>query len=191
MTIDTGPVFPRRDPELLGQTVAVIGGGAGIGLETARRARSEGAEVILTAADLERLAQPAQRLGAVGTAAVDVTDPDSLERFFESLAAPVDHVMVTGLSDQLMLAAEVARAAAGKVTLAGSLVFAGGATGPTLAADLALELAPVRVNLVAAGPVPPADVAALAVHLMINTAITGTTVDVDGGQRLFARARPV
>jgi NAD(P)-dependent dehydrogenase (short-subunit alcohol dehydrogenase family) len=35
--------FPsQREPELLGQTVVVIGGSAGIGLETARRARAEG-----------------------------------------------------------------------------------------------------------------------------------------------------
>jgi hypothetical protein len=38
-----------------------------------------------------------------------------------------------------------------------------------------------------AGDVPallgPADVAALAVHLMINTAVTGATYDIDGGQQ--------
>ena len=34
--------------------------------------------------------------------------------------------------------------------------------------------------------VDPADVAALAVHLMINTAVTGATYDVDGGQRFVA-----
>jgi NAD(P)-dependent dehydrogenase (short-subunit alcohol dehydrogenase family) len=79
---------------------------------------------------------------------------------------------------------------------------------------LALEIAPVRVNLIAAGfvdtPLPasplsdeigerrkqlratlpigrvvgPADVAALAVHLMTNTAVTGATFDIDGGQQL-------
>jgi NADP-dependent 3-hydroxy acid dehydrogenase YdfG len=37
-----------REPELAGQTVVVIGGSAGMGLETARRARAEGARVILT-----------------------------------------------------------------------------------------------------------------------------------------------
>ena len=37
-----------REPELLGQTVVVLGGSAGIGLETARRARAEGADVIVT-----------------------------------------------------------------------------------------------------------------------------------------------
>ena len=83
-----------------------------------------------------------------------------------------------------------------------------------LAASLALELAPIRVNLIAAGfvdtplsaellgdqldrrraelretlpirrVVGPADVAALAIHLMANTALTGATYDVDGGQQL-------
>jgi NAD(P)-dependent dehydrogenase (short-subunit alcohol dehydrogenase family) len=38
----------QRIPELLGQTVVVIGGSAGIGLETARRAHTEGAKLILT-----------------------------------------------------------------------------------------------------------------------------------------------
>jgi NAD(P)-dependent dehydrogenase (short-subunit alcohol dehydrogenase family) len=37
-----------REPQLTGQTVVVIGGSSGIGLETARRARTEGAEVVLT-----------------------------------------------------------------------------------------------------------------------------------------------
>ena len=40
------PVPGQREPELPGQTVVVIGGSAGIGLETARRARAEGADVI-------------------------------------------------------------------------------------------------------------------------------------------------
>jgi short-subunit dehydrogenase involved in D-alanine esterification of teichoic acids len=50
--------------ELLGQTVVVIGGSAGIGLETARRARAEGAEVILTGRNPERLAEAASQFGA-------------------------------------------------------------------------------------------------------------------------------
>ena len=33
---------PVREPQLRGQTVVLIGGSAGIGLETARRARAEG-----------------------------------------------------------------------------------------------------------------------------------------------------
>jgi len=80
MTTATTHASAQRGPELAGQTVVVIGGSSGIGLETARRALAEGAEVI------------------------------------------------------------------------------------------------TRV-------VGPADVAALAVHIMSNTAVTGATYDIDGGQR--------
>ena len=54
----------RREPELLGQTVVLIGGSAGIGLETARRARAEGAEVILAGRTPERLERAAREVGA-------------------------------------------------------------------------------------------------------------------------------
>ena len=59
----------RHEPELLGQTVVVIGGGSGMGLQTARRARAEGADVILTGRNPDRLEQAAQELGAQRTAA--------------------------------------------------------------------------------------------------------------------------
>ena len=54
----------------------LIGGSAGIGLETARRARAEGAEVVLTGRNPERLEQAAQEVGARSTAAFDATDPN-------------------------------------------------------------------------------------------------------------------
>ena len=41
MTTATTEAAPQREPELPGQTVVVIGGSGGIGLETARRARAE------------------------------------------------------------------------------------------------------------------------------------------------------
>jgi NAD(P)-dependent dehydrogenase (short-subunit alcohol dehydrogenase family) len=44
-----------REPALLGQTVVVIGGSSGIGLETARNARAEGAELVLNGLDRGRL----------------------------------------------------------------------------------------------------------------------------------------
>ena len=236
--------------ELSGQTVVVIGGSAGIGLETARLARAEGADVILTGRDPERLESAASDVGALSTTAFDATDADRLSGFFDELAGPVDHVLVTagaphygpplemepdeardGITGHLLLALEVARAAPGKVSPPGSLVFMGG-TGarrprpglaiastatvaqPTLIANLALEVAPIRVNLIAPGfvdtplsasilgddlesrreelrstlpigrVVGPEDVAALAVHLMSNTALTGATFDIDGGQQL-------
>jgi NAD(P)-dependent dehydrogenase (short-subunit alcohol dehydrogenase family) len=138
-----------------------------------------------------------------------------------------------GLTEHLLLALAVARGAAGKVSPLGSLIFMGG-TGsrrpraglaiastatvalPALIANLAIELAPIRVNLIAAGfvdtplsatilgadlarrrdelrttlpirrVVGPADVAALAVHIMSNTALTGATYDIDGGQQLVS-----
>jgi len=40
MSTATTALPSQREPELLGQTVIVIGGSAGIGLETARRANS-------------------------------------------------------------------------------------------------------------------------------------------------------
>lgn len=79
MSTATTTVPIRREPELLGQTVVVIGGSAGIGLETARRARAEGARVILTGRNQERLQRAAGELEAMSTAAFDANDPAQLE----------------------------------------------------------------------------------------------------------------
>ena len=253
MTSANATAITVREPELAGQTVVVIGGSAGIGLETARRARAEGAEVILVGRNPDRLKRAAGEVAAKQTAAFDATDAASLAQFFRDAPSPVDHVMVTAggpayrpllemdsdqvrqvLGDHVIQDLEVARNAAGKMRPGGSLVFMGGTGGrrisrdlgivsaataalPPFVATLALELAPVRVNLIAAGfvdtplsarllgdrleerraelratlpigrVVGPADVAALAVHLMSNTAITGATYDIDGGQQLVAR----
>jgi NAD(P)-dependent dehydrogenase (short-subunit alcohol dehydrogenase family) len=51
MTAESAIPPARHAPALLGQTVVVIGGSAGIGLDTARRSLEEGATVILTARD--------------------------------------------------------------------------------------------------------------------------------------------
>jgi NAD(P)-dependent dehydrogenase (short-subunit alcohol dehydrogenase family) len=235
--------------ELGGQTVVVIGGSSGIGLETARRARAEGAGVILTARDPDRLHRVGLELGA-SVASFDATDFVRLGRFFNELPAPIDHVLVTGpgpyyaplaeldiekarrdIEAHLLLPLQVARNAATKVRAAGTLLFMGGTGGrrtaaglalisaltaasPAMIKNIALELAPVRVNLIEAGfvdtplsaailgdqldarreqlrttlpirrVVGPADIAALAVHLMTNTAVTGATFDIDGGQQL-------
>ena len=238
------------EPQLAGQTVVVIGGSAGIGLETARRAVSEGANVILAGRNPGRLERAARELGAMSSVAFDATDFERLKRFFDELSGPIDHVLVTGpgpyyaplaefdldkarrdVEAHLLLPVQVARNATGKVRPGGTLLFMGGTGGrhtavgltfisaltaalPALTKNLALELAPIRVNLIAAGfvdtplsatllgdqldarreklrttlpiqrVVGPADIAALAVHLMTNTAITGATFDIDGGQQL-------
>jgi NAD(P)-dependent dehydrogenase (short-subunit alcohol dehydrogenase family) len=90
-----GPDIRPGGTELAGRTVLVIGGTSGIGLETARRARAEGADVIVTARDADRLKQVALELGA-RAAAFDATDFGRLGKFFDELPAPVDHVLVTG-----------------------------------------------------------------------------------------------
>ncbi len=168
-----------REPELTGQTVVVLGGSSGIGLETARRARAEGADVVLTGRHPEPLQNAAVEVGARSTAAFDVTDPAALDRFFAELPEPIDHVLVTGpgpyyarladldrerahrnFDDHLWLAVAVTQHAVGRVRPGGTLPIG-------------------RV-------VGPADVAALATHIMINTALTGATYDIDGGQQLVS-----
>jgi len=249
MSAAGSPAVPGREPELLGQTVVVIGGSSGIGLETARRARAEGAEVVLTARDAGRLEHASRDIGARSTAAFDANDAESLARFFDGLPAPIDHVMITAggptygsllkmdaadvraaMSDRVVLGLDVARNAGAKMRPGGTLLMMGTTSDrrisrelgiapaafavlPPFVASLALELAPVRVNLIAPGfvdtplsasllgagldhrreqlrstlpigrVVGPADVAALAVHLMTNTAVTGATFDIDGGEQ--------
>jgi NAD(P)-dependent dehydrogenase (short-subunit alcohol dehydrogenase family) len=136
------------------------------------------------------------------------------------------------LNTHLLLPIRIARESIRMVRPGGTLLFMGGtggrrpapggslisaltAAGPALVRNLALELAPVRVNMIAAGfvdtslsaqllgdqidarreelrtnlpigrVVGPADIAAVAVHLMTNTAVTGATYDIDGGQQLI------
>src|SRR4029450_10339394 len=81
------PVQHERD--LLGQTLVVIGGSAGIGLETARLAREEGAEVIITARNPDRLHHVGLEFGA-SIAAFDAIDFDRLGGFFDELPTPID-----------------------------------------------------------------------------------------------------
>ncbi|GAB3607050.1 SDR family oxidoreductase [Conyzicola nivalis] len=228
----------------------VLGGSSGIGFAVAELARDEGANVVLTARDPGRLRAAAERIGAVGSAAFDVSAHGELVAFFDQIGA-VDHVFVAAggpyyapLADIDLDAAtqsvagavgtmlDLARIVPPKLGRGGSLTFMSG-TGPrrpapgasviaamaaattAAAANLALEIAPARINLIAAGfvdtelsarllgdalqdrrqelrstlpigrVVEPGDVAALAVHLMVNTAITGAVFDIDGGQKLL------
>jgi NAD(P)-dependent dehydrogenase (short-subunit alcohol dehydrogenase family) len=234
-------------PRLAGQTVVVLGGSSGIGLETARRARAEGAELILTAREPDRLHRVGLELDA-SISAFDLGAPDRLARFFDNLPGSVDHVFVSGAGpayvpfaeldlptirrgvDRIVLSVQIAGLAKDVLRPAGSLLLIGGTGGrrpstgpvvaavtaamPALARSLAVELAPIRVNVIAPGfvdtplsaailgddldarrkqlrstlpirrVVGPEDVAALAIDLMANTAVTGATFDIDGGQQL-------
>ncbi len=239
-----------REPQLAGQTVVVIGGSAGIGLETARLANAEGARLVLAARDSKRLEQAAREFTSATTVAFDATDFERLAQFFDKLPSPIDHLLLTGpgphyaplaeldfeqarhdIEAHLLLPMQIARQVGKKVCQGGTLLFIGGTGGrrpakgftlvsaltaakPAMVKNLALELAPVRVNLIAAGfvdtplsasllgdqldarreqlrttlpirrVVGPSDVAALALHIMTNTALTGATFDIDGGQQL-------
>jgi NAD(P)-dependent dehydrogenase (short-subunit alcohol dehydrogenase family) len=247
----TTPSPTQHVPDLSGQTVVVIGGSAGIGLETARAARAEGADVVLTGRNPERLEQAATDVGARSSAAFDAVDMPRLESFFADLPKPIDHVLVTAggpyyapvpefdfdkarstLDAHLFLPIRIAQLAPGAMRRGGTLLFVGGTGGrrptagafasaataalPALIAGLAVELAPIRVNLIAPGfvdtplsasllgdqldarredlratlpiarVVGPEDVGRLAIHLMTNTALTGATYDIDGGQQLVS-----
>ncbi|MGP4091034.1 SDR family oxidoreductase [Streptomyces sp. KR55] len=244
--------LPHHPRDLAGQTVVVIGASSGIGLATARQARDCGGQVVMVGRNRERLEQAAAEVRPVRTATVDAADIDRLQRFFQDLPGPVDHVISTAGSpsyapladmdleearrhfgERLALTLGVAKYSRSRVRAAGTLLFIGGTGGrrpgvgrtvtaaltaalPALTANLALELAPVRVNLIAAGfvdtplsasllgdqlearreelratlpirrVVGPDDVAALAVHIMCNEALTGATYDIDGGQQLLS-----
>jgi short chain dehydrogenase len=78
-----------RDPALAGQTVVVLGGTAGIGLETARHAHANGAELIVTARNHERLREVGRELEATIEAFDShARDPARLEP--QQAGAPVD-----------------------------------------------------------------------------------------------------
>jgi len=85
----------RREPQLAEQTVVVIGGSAGIGLETARLAHAEGAKLVLTARNPERLQHVARELTTASTVAFDASDFERVAQFFDELP-PIDHLLLTG-----------------------------------------------------------------------------------------------
>ena len=153
--------------------------------------------------------------------------------YYSSLADMDFEAARRDIANRILVTLAVAKYGSARMRPPGTLLFIGGTGGrhtdigytlisamtaalPPLIANLALELAPIRVNLIAAGfvdtplsasllgdeldarraelratlpirrVVGPADVAALAVHLMTNTALTGATYDIDGGQQLLS-----
>lgn len=106
--------------------------------------------------------------------------------------------------------------APGKVRSSGSITLLSGSSGrrpvvgygvwgtlhgsiEAMARSAALELAPIRINVVLPGGIglrpdrqlshhagQPEDIAAMAIALMTNLAVTNAVVDVDGGERLGA-----
>ena len=238
-----------REPELAGQTVVLLGGSSGIGFETAKRARSEGADVILSGRNPERVEHAARRARraeqcgirrhrfqtpqALLRRAAEPDRPHHGHRRRPVLRAAGGHRLHPGAAQRRggTLASAPRRplcrrqSASGRyapvhrrngrsTAVRGPLITAFTAAAPALTKALAVELAPIRVNLIAPGfvdtplsasllgdrldarreqlrttlpirrVVGPADIAALAIHLMVNTAVTGATYDIDGGQQL-------
>jgi len=168
----------------------------------------------------------------------DLTDP--IDHVFVSGSgpyyAPLGEIDLAsardGLATPIVLMIDLAQLAPPHMRPGGSLIFMGGTgarrpapglsvIGPLVAAasaavaNLALEIAPARINLVAAGfvdsplsarilgpdldarredlaarlpihrVVQPDDVASLVLYVMSNTALTGSVYDIDGGQQLL------
>jgi NAD(P)-dependent dehydrogenase (short-subunit alcohol dehydrogenase family) len=230
VTVQPPPAGTRNRRDLDGQTVLLIGEDSATGRAIEHRARAAGARVV----------HPG----------LDGVDPDELDRVFDALPQPIDHVLVTGtdpylaplaefdftraerdVQEHLWLPIRVARSAVARVRPGGSLLFVGGSAagrpGPgltltsalaaarhALITGLALEVAPIRVNLIGAGLVVdrplsarllgvtlaehPSDAVAIG-HVarvvrpadiaplavhLMCATVTGATYDVDGGGRI-------
>ncbi|MGE0093120.1 MAG: SDR family NAD(P)-dependent oxidoreductase [Alphaproteobacteria bacterium] len=235
--------------------IVIIGGSAGIGLQTAKEASRRGAKIVIAGRTLERLKTAADEIGGrVETYQVDATTEAGIKAFF-SRVGQFDHLTVLvpsapdkSLSAKLGLFLDMepavfdtvfrnrfwsqcwaARYGAPHMSKEGSIVFmsssqprktiprysascaAAGAI-ESLARILAIELAPIRVNVIAPGfiqtpgtdHIPPErramwdkiaqaqpvkrlgevqEIADGMLFLMENGFATGTTLDIDGGYR--------
>ncbi len=76
-------------------TVVILGGSSGIGLATAKAARAEGAQVLITGRSAQRLQTARADLGGtVRTVVLDVADETGTRTFFQELHH-LDHLFIT------------------------------------------------------------------------------------------------
>lgn len=236
--------------------IVLVGGSAGIGLETARAAAREGARLVIAGRTEERLEAAKAALGSgIETHRLDATDESAVAAFFKRVGA-FDHVasFIPSASDKSMSArfgrfleidgatfeaifrnrfwtqCYIARHGGPLIARDGSIVFmsstqprksiprygasasAAGAI-ESLARTLALELAPVRVNVIAPGfihtpgteDIPEErkrawaemvgnqavkrlgtaeEIASAILFMMANSYMTGAVMTVDGGYTL-------
>ncbi len=236
---------------LANKIVVLLGGSSGIGLATAKAAKAEGADVIITGRSQSRLdAARAEIGGEVRTVALDVADEGGMRAMFEGLSR-VDHIFVSaatvtlggglkpdtdklrpGMDTRFWGSIYAAKYGAPKMPPEGSIVFCSGTSAwrpfpgsggvgaascgavEALARSLAVDLAPIRVNVVAPGLIDTpliadvlgaraaaiieseakrlpvrrvgtgADIADAVLFLMKNGFTTGITLTVDGGRTL-------
>jgi NAD(P)-dependent dehydrogenase (short-subunit alcohol dehydrogenase family) len=231
---------------LANKTIVILGGSSGIGLATARAARAEGAEVIITGRSGKRLESAKGELGGnVRTVSLDVGDEAGTRALFSELPR-VDHVFITAgavlFDPKLATEAETVRPALdtrfwgafyaakyapAKMGSGSSITFMSGAAAirpirgasvatascgavEAFARSLAVDLAPIRVNVIQPGlidtpfldglgerrdafmaeyskrlpvgrPGRPEEVADAVLFLMRNGFVTGVTLRIDGG----------
>lgn len=235
---------------LQNQKVVIIGGSSGIGLETAKQAVAQGAQVIIASRSEDKLQKAKAELGPnAASYALDTTQERQVQSFFETIG-PFDHLVVSAAetSGGPFLEMETAKARQlfenkfwgqyyaakygaphiapkGSITLfsgvvaykamaGSSLLGAVNAAVSNLGQTLALELAPIRVNIVSPGiidtpsrskmpeearnnfyaavanklPVKRVgkaeDVAKGVLYLIQNSFVTGTVLHVEGGHIL-------
>lgn len=83
--------------KLDGQTVAVVGGGSGIGKAIARLAAGEGAEVVISSRDDAKLRAALSEIRGGATLKVDMTDPSSVAAWADALPR-IDHLAISASS---------------------------------------------------------------------------------------------
>ncbi|WP_440602408.1 SDR family oxidoreductase [Bacillus sp. GB_SG_008] len=236
---------------LSNKKIVIIGGSSGIGLETARLALLQGAEVIIASRSEEKLQRATDQLGRSVTAyKLDTTQEQQVQSFFEQVGT-INHLVVTAAetSGGSFIETDAAEArqlfenkfwgqfysakyGAPKVAENGSITLFSGvvayksmigsatlgavnAAVSNLGQTLALELAPIRVNVVSPGIIDtpsrskmpkearnkfytdlgnklPArrvgqaeDVAQAVLYAMQNGFVTGTVLHVEGGHTLI------
>lgn len=135
---------------LSGTTVVVIGGTSGFGLEVARKAAEQGAELVLVGRDedkLHRVVDAMDSTAPVTGHALDASDPASAAELFERvgeldhlvstvggamgggfLSAPVEEIIRT-IEGKFTASLTIARAAAPHLREGGSLTLTAGAGG--------------------------------------------------------------
>lgn len=228
--------------------VVILGGTSGIGFATARAAQAQGAQVVVSSSNKDKVAKAVAALGSAANGLVaDLSDAESVERLFKDIG-DFDHLVYTagesllfGNLDSLDMTAirkafdvrvfgaiAAVKAAlpylrqGGSVVLTSGIASARAPKGLTIGASmcsamegftraLAVELAPLRVNIVSPGfvrtplwsNIPEADreamyqdvastllvghvgdadeIAQAYLYLMNNTYVTGQTVVIDGG----------
>jgi len=230
------------------QKIIIVGGSSGIGLEVAKQAAKENADVIIASRNPEKLSKAVNQIqGRVSSIVLDYLDRQSIEEAFEQIDG-FDHLVLTAVANEnskrgkfVEMNLETSKSAfdkfwgfynvlqyavpklnkKGSITITSgasafkppkgggmALLAASNAASANLGLSLAVELAPIRVNVISPGAVNtavwneetrknlvewmkkdlpvqnvgnPEDIAEAYLFLMKNKYTTGVTLHIDGG----------